>query len=135
MWCYFFVKWKLTDADWLILVRNSAALPKKSIFMNLTQEQWALQLNNDQNAVVLDVRTPDEWEEGVIPGALMIDIYTGQEFLAKIDSLEKSKNYYVYCKAGSRSAQACEIMNQMGFQTTYNLLGGISQWRGERILP
>lgn len=103
--------------------------------MNLTQQEWAKQLENDSNAAILDVRTPDEWDEGIIPGATMIDIYTGQEFLAKVDALDKTKNYYVYCKAGGRSGQACDIMRQLGFEKTYNLLGGMSQWQGERVAP
>src|SRR4051812_37315656 len=103
--------------------------------MNLTQEEWAAQLQQDENAVILDVRTEDEWEEGIIPNAILIDIYKGPEFLAKVESLDASKNYYVYCKAGGRSQQACHIMNQMGFEKTYNLLGGMTQWQGERQMP
>jgi rhodanese-related sulfurtransferase len=45
--------------------------------------------------------------------------------------LDKSKNYYVYCKAGSRSAQACQIMNEMGFDHTFNLEGGFMNWKGD----
>lgn len=103
--------------------------------MDLNQNEWASQLEADENAVVLDVRTPDEWEEGIIPQAIMIDIYRGQGFLDDVEKLDKSKNYYVYCKAGGRSAQACQLMNQMGFRNTYNLLGGFSQWHGPTELP
>ena len=42
--------------------------------MNLEQEDWRDQLNNDSNAVILDVRTEDEFNEGMIPGAINIDI-------------------------------------------------------------
>ena len=98
--------------------------------MNLTQEDWWTKLQEDENAVVLDVRTADECLDGVIPGAINIDIYKGQGFVYQVDELDKSKNYYVYCKAGGRSAQACSIMNQMGFETTYNLMGGFSEWDG-----
>ena len=98
--------------------------------MNLTQEEWASKLDQDPNAAILDVRTPEEWEEGVIPNAVKIDIYRGQEFLDDVAALDKSKNYYVYCKAGGRSAQACQLMNQMGFENTYNLMGGFTNWRG-----
>lgn len=98
--------------------------------MNLTQEDWWSKLQKDDNAVVLDVRTADECLEGVIPNAINIDIYKGQGFIYQVDELDKSKNYYVYCKAGGRSAQACNIMNQMGFATTYNLMGGFSEWDG-----
>jgi len=103
--------------------------------MNLTQEDWASKLQEDDNAVILDVRTEDECLDGMIPGAINIDIYKGQGFIYKVDELDKSKNYYVYCKAGGRSAQACSIMNQMGFETTYNLMGGFSEWEGPTEIP
>lgn len=103
--------------------------------MDLNQNEWAAQLESDDNAVILDVRTPEEWEEGIIPGAMMIDIYRGQGFIDDISQLDKSKNYYVYCKAGSRSKQACQVMNQMGFHHTFNLVGGFSHWTGDTELP
>ncbi|HKX85899.1 MAG TPA: rhodanese-like domain-containing protein [Flavobacterium sp.] len=98
--------------------------------MNLTQEDWWTKLQEDDNAVILDVRTEDECLDGVIPGAINIDIYKGQGFIYQVEELDKSKNYYVYCKAGGRSAQACNIMNQLGFETAYNLMGGFSEWDG-----
>ncbi len=101
--------------------------------MNLAQEVWVDQLENDGNAVILDVRTEDECNEGMIPGAINIDIYKGQGFINLIEELDKSKNYYVYCRSGARSGQACSIMNQLGFENTYNLLGGIMEWNGEVV--
>jgi len=103
--------------------------------MNLQQEDWISQLNADPNAVILDVRTEDEWNDGIIPNAINIDIYKGQGFIYAVEELDKSKNYYVYCKAGGRSEQACNIMNQLGFENTYNLLGGMMQWKGEVVQP
>lgn len=103
--------------------------------MNLRQEDWASQLEADSNAVILDVRTEDEWNEGIIPDAINIDIYKGQGFIYEVEELDKSKNYYVYCKAGGRSQQACDIMNQLGFENTYNLVGGILQWSGKVVHP
>ena len=98
--------------------------------MNLSQESWWTKAQEDENAVILDVRTEDECNDGIIPNAITIDIYKGQAFIYQIEALDKSKNYYVYCKAGGRSAQACNIMNQLGFETTYNLLGGMMEWHG-----
>jgi rhodanese-related sulfurtransferase len=98
--------------------------------MDLTQSEWTSKLENDPNAVILDVRTEEEWNEGVIPNAILNDIYKGQGFLYRLEELDKTKNYYVYCKAGGRSAQACAIMNELGFKNTYNLLGGFSNWKG-----
>ncbi|MEM9866746.1 MAG: rhodanese-like domain-containing protein, partial [Bacteroidota bacterium] len=81
---------------------------------DLSQEEWARQLKNDDNAFILDVRTAEELEEGYIPGATQIDIYLGQEFLNELEKLDKTKNYYVYCRSGNRSGQACAIMNSIG---------------------
>jgi rhodanese-related sulfurtransferase len=103
--------------------------------MNLRQEDWVAQLKQDENAVILDVRTEGECNEGIIPNAIAIDIYKGQGFIYQIDELDKSKNYYVYCRSGGRSEQACNLMNQMGFENTYNLVGGMMQWQGEVVMP
>ncbi|WP_425077538.1 rhodanese-like domain-containing protein [Psychroserpens sp. S379A] len=98
---------------------------------DLTQHEWMSELAADNNAVVLDVRTPEEVAEGIIPNAKHIDIFKGQGFIDEIETLDKSKTYFVYCKAGGRSGQACAVMNQLGFKKTHNLLGGFSQWQGE----
>lgn len=103
--------------------------------MNLTQQDWVSQLEEDKNAVILDVRTEDECNDGIIPNAIMIDINKGQEFIYQIEELNKSKNYYVYCRSGVRSAKACEIMNELGFENTYNLLGGFMEWEGNVVSP
>ena len=101
--------------------------------MDLTQEEWSEQLKNDDNAFILDVRTPEEVEEGYIPNATNIDIYLGQEFLDELEKLDKSKNFYVYCRSGNRSGQACTIMNSIGIENAYNLEGGFMNWDGDRI--
>lgn len=100
---------------------------------DLQQNEWTEQLKNDDNAIILDVRTDYEVAEGIIPEAIHIDIYKGQEFIDEVETLDKSKNYYVYCKAGGRSGQACSIMNQLGIKNAFNLVGGFSQWRGEVV--
>ncbi|MFD1063316.1 rhodanese-like domain-containing protein [Winogradskyella litorisediminis] len=99
---------------------------------DLQQEDWKSNLEADNNSIIVDVRTLEEVEElGIIPNAIHIDIFKGQGFIDEIQELDKSKNYYVYCKAGGRSAQACAIMNQLGFDNTYNLVGGFTEWQGE----
>lgn len=98
---------------------------------DLTQADWVEKLKKDDNAVILDVRTQEEVDEGKIPNALHIDIYKGQGFIDEVDKLDKTKTYFVYCRSGARSAQACAVMNQLGFEKTYNLLGGFSEWTGE----
>lgn len=98
---------------------------------DLTQKEWTKQLAADNNAVIIDVRTDEEVAEGIIPGALQIDIYKGQGFIYEVDALDKDKAYYVYCRSGARSANACAVMNHLGFGKTFNLLGGIMEWKGD----
>ncbi len=96
---------------------------------DITVDQWKAQIADDANAVILDVRTQEEIDEGMIEeNALHIDIYLGQGFVDAIEKLDKSKNYYIYCRSGNRSGQACQVMNHMGIETTYNLIGGYTEW-------
>ena len=95
---------------------------------DLTIPQWEEKIAQDKDAVILDVRTEEELENGMIEGAKHIDIYLGQGFLDEIEKLDKSKNYYVYCRSGVRSVQACALMGQKGLNNTYNLLGGYNAW-------
>jgi rhodanese-related sulfurtransferase len=106
---------------------------KKIYTMNLTQEDWASRLEADANGVILDVRTEDECNEGIIPNAINIDIHKGAVFVSEIEALDKSKNYYVYCRSGARSAKSCEVMNELGIENAFNLIGGILAWNGEIV--
>jgi len=98
---------------------------------DLSQDDWKKQLEEDNNSVVLDVRTQEEVDMGIITDAIHIDIYKGQGFIYELEELDKTKNYYVYCRSGGRSGQACAIMNQLGFNNAYNLIGGFSEWQGD----
>ena len=100
--------------------------------LDIKKEDWKKRLAQDSNAVVLDVRTPEEWAEGVMPNSLKIDIYS-PDFMAKVEELDKSKSYYIYCRSGGRSAQACMHMMDLGFKKIYNLEGGMLAWTGDKI--
>lgn len=98
---------------------------------DITQDEWEEMIKQDPDAVVLDVRTEEEVEEGFIPGMINYDIREGQGFLDNLKKLDTNKNYYVYCRSGARSGQACQIMDQQGFKNAYNLIGGFMNWDGE----
>jgi len=98
---------------------------------DLSQEEWQNKYSNDSNSILLDVRTQDEVDEGFIPNSKHIDIFLGQGFIDEVKKLDASKNFYVYCRSGGRSAQACAILNSLGVENTYNLIGGFSEWKGE----
>ena len=101
---------------------------------NLTQADWSTSIKED-NTVILDVRTPNEWAEGIIENAILINILEPQSFMGEIENLDKSKNYYVYCRSGARSGQACQVMNSIGINETNNLSGGILEWTGKTVFP
>ncbi len=99
--------------------------------MNLDQSTWISKFQSDENAVILDVRTPEEFETSRIPNSKNIDFYNPQNFMQEIEKLDRDNCYYVYCRTGVRSANSCQLMNELGFDKVYNLLGGIVEWKGE----
>lgn len=101
----------------------------KAKYQNIGATEFAQALKENKDAVLLDVRTPGEYKEGHIPGAQLIDV-TGPAFGHKVNELDKSKTYYVYCRSGGRSGSACSAMAKMGFENLYNLSGGIMSWNG-----
>jgi rhodanese-related sulfurtransferase len=81
----------------------------------------------ESGVITLDVRTPDEFNEGHIEGAQLIDFQSGN-FENEIASLDKNKTYAVYCRSGNRSGQAVKVMSNAGFTDLYNLNGGVIDW-------
>lgn len=99
----------------------------------LEQEAWNKERLADTNAVLLDVRTQEEYDEKHLPEAQLIDIRQPQNFMDEVQSLDKSKRYFIYCRSGARSGQACQVLDQLGVAATYNLVGGILAWTGEVV--
>jgi rhodanese-related sulfurtransferase len=75
--------------------------------------------------VLIDVRTPHEFQSGHLKDALNIDIYS-EEFQSQIANLDRSKRYGLYCRSGNRSGQAARLMKSLGFTQVENL-GGVAQ--------
>jgi len=85
-----------------------------------------------EDITLIDVRTPEEIEEGKISGATNINIFDA-DFADKIDEYDRSKTYVMICRSGARSGQACMHMLGMGFENIYNLEGGMMSWMGEMV--
>lgn len=81
-------------------------------------------LSNEQ---LIDVRTPAEFSEGHLEGAINID-YRDSSFASKVEALDKSRPVMVYCKSGRRSAAAAEHLKSNGFKVVYDMKGGILEW-------
>lgn len=95
--------------------------------VNLDAKGFKKSLDATPEAIVVDVRTAPEVADGKIPGAINID-YNSADFDKKIASLDKSKPYYLYCKAGTRSSKAATKMKASGFTNIINLEGGYQSW-------
>lgn len=100
---------------------------------NLSQEEWRALIEKTDNAVILDVRTPQEWEEGCVADAEKLNFLEPALFMEGLEELDKSKTYFIYCRSGNRSGQAGMLMEQNGFNETYNLLGGMLEWDGDLV--
>lgn len=95
-------------------------------FIDLEAKDWKEGQEN-QNGQILDVRTAEEFSDSFIEGAENIDKMAA-DFERKIEILDKSRPYYVYCRSGARSAAAMYLMKDKGFSEVYNLQGGIMAW-------
>ena len=101
---------------------------------DLNVNEWKELVLKDENAIILDVRTFDEFSEGAIPNAIHIDVKQPQLFLDKINLLDKTQSFYVYCQSGARSAEACAVLSLMcEVKSAYSLVGGFSEWNGEVV--
>lgn len=84
-------------------------------------------LSDNPAVVILDVRTSAEHKAQSIKGAINIDVLSA-DFGKKIAKLDQTKAYLLYCRSGSRSASACNVMAANGFTKLYNLSGGIMSY-------
>ena len=95
----------------------------------------------DQNAgnqdfVLLDIRTPEEYSAGKIEAAINIDFYDA-DFREQLDALDKDTHYVVYCNSGNRSGQSLPVFEDLGFVQVENVASGITGWYedGYPIVP
>jgi rhodanese-related sulfurtransferase len=98
------------------------------VAQDIDAEQFKEKLVSNENVQLVDVRTPEEWEQGVIGDPYKANI-NGPDFDAKLAALDKNKPVLVYCAAGGRSGRCMQIMEERGFKEVYNLEGGIKAWR------
>jgi phage shock protein E len=85
--------------------------------------------NPPEDLVVLDVRTPEEFAEGHLAGAVLVDFYDA-DFAEQLAVLDTDVPYLVYCRSGNRSGQALGVMEQLGFTSAVDVDGGIVAWTG-----
>lgn len=97
----------------------------------LSATEFAEKIKQTPDAVLLDVRTPEEFAKGHLVNALNYN-WQGEDFSQQISQLDSTKTVCIYCLSGSRSAAAAQKMRKQGFKV-YELQGGIMKWRGANL--
>ena len=84
--------------------------------------------SGDPRFVLLDVRTPKEFQAERIDGAVMAD-YLSPSFRDEMTNFDREKTYLVYCRTGNRTKGALKVMRELGFRNLLHLADGIAKWK------
>ncbi len=106
---------------------------KTSLFLKNVDASTFKNLVDKKAGLILDVRTPEEFQAGHIPGAINIDWKNQEEFKTKIKALAKDKTLMVYCHSGHRSGLATQYLKAQGYEKIYNLETGIMGWKADNF--
>ena len=98
------------------------------------KEASALIEKNEGNSdfVILDIRTPGEYQSGHIENSIMIDFYS-KTFAEEVNRLDKGKTYLIHCRSGNRSTRSMELFKKLQFQKIFHLSSGINGWNSEGL--
>jgi rhodanese-related sulfurtransferase len=97
-------------------------LPPKDVFELIQKNK------GNSNFVILDIRTPEEFKDGHIEGAVNVD-FRSPNFGTEIDRFDKNKTYLVYCRTGNRTYSAVTLMGPLGFRSMVRLAGDFTGWK------
>ena len=114
---------------------NSVKQKKVQLSENIFPvEAWELISNNRENddVIIIDVSTPHEYKDLHLEGAINMNLIS-RFFKTRLDVMDKSRTYVVYCKLGGRSKIAQKLMQRLGFRTVYNIVGGTILWKEEGL--
>ncbi len=115
----------------LVLTGVTNFAPKTTGYRQVTTEEAVNIMQTEENYVILDVRTAQEFASGHIPGAALLPNETiGTEDIPLLP--DKDQLILVYCRSGNRSKQAAEKLAQLGY-TNIVEFGGINSWTGEIV--
>jgi|SRR5450432_591865 rhodanese-related sulfurtransferase len=116
---------KILQCIVLLLLVNAGHAQTKTV-LNVNDFEKAVK---DSTVQLLDVRTPVEYKEGFIKGAVNADWQNENVFTAAAKKLDKTKPVYLYCLSGVRSGKAADWLSANGFTKTINLEGGMKAWK------
>lgn len=92
----------------------------------------ALQLINHKNAIVLDVREPNEYDSGHVLNSKLVPLGKLKERMGELEKF-KEQPIVVVCRSGNRSGTACFLLGRKGFSQAYNLAGGVQAWQKNNL--
>ncbi|OHB32914.1 MAG: hypothetical protein A2X84_04830 [Desulfuromonadaceae bacterium GWC2_58_13] len=118
-----FLKGILGAIVWLLLV---GAQGQAALSQNISAAQARDLLSAEPGIFLLDVRTPEEYQQIRLDGARLVPI---DQLQKRIDELPKDRSILVYCAVGSRSSQVANYLARLGYPAVYNLYGGIYAWQ------
>ncbi len=96
-------------------------------FRDVTVEEAAALLEKEDDLVVLDVRTPREFEAGHLKGAKMVT-FGGEDFERELAKLDRKQTYLMHCASGGRGSKTLEVMKRLGFESVLHLQEGFNGW-------
>lgn len=105
----------------------AACSSSDAVLETVAPETAAETIASNPETVVLDIRTPEEFGEGIIEGAINIDFYA-PDFAAQLAQLDRDASYVVYCRSGNRSGEAMATFADLDFQQVSEIGGGIVNW-------
>ena len=97
------------------------------VYEVLSYDDFKNQINND-NVLLFDIRTMDEFNSGHLKGSINIDFYEEKLFDKFFKKVNKSKPIYIYCRSGNRSKKSFEKLKKLGFVKVFDLEGGYKNW-------
>ncbi|MWB94602.1 thioredoxin fold domain-containing protein [Flavobacterium sp. GA093] len=115
-----------------LLIFTSCNGQPSSAFEEVAPKDFAEKIKTTDNAQILDVRTPEEFASEHLDNAKNVD-WNGEDFDKKAATYDKSKPVFVYCLSGGRSKKAASKLKELGFETVYELEGGILKWKSEGL--
>ncbi len=125
------MQWILDNYEWLLALIAILLVGKMSLISTPRIEVEEAKKLLAEGAILVDVRTYEEYRDGHIPGAINIPVGDiGKR--AKDDLPNKEKTIVLYCRSGRRSGEAYRLLEQMGYTDLHNL-GGINRWPGELV--
>ncbi len=110
------------------LAKDTSAMLRAVEIRDIEAAEAARLIAKDDAVVILDIRTPGEFSQGHIKGAMNID-YMADDFATKLAALDKDDTYIMHCQSGGRSGKSLSQFRELGFATVLHMEAGFAGWQ------